>query len=67
MSNALSKKHREEIIKVLQARFEKNTSRHTGIEWVKVQAKLENHAEKLHRPSQPVSGSRIADLPPRFS
>jgi hypothetical protein len=40
-------KHREELLKVLKARFEKNMSRHKGIEWADVQAKLEANAEKL--------------------
>jgi Protein of unknown function (DUF4256) len=40
-------KQREELLKVLKARFEKNMSRHKGIEWADVQAKLEANAEKL--------------------
>ena len=36
-----------ELIKVLKARFEKNRNRHTGLEWVEIQAKLEAHPEKL--------------------
>lgn len=32
---------------MLKTRFEKNTKRHGGIEWVKVQAKLAAHPEKL--------------------
>ena len=43
----LSPKDREELLKVLKARFEKNMSRHKGLEWAKVQAKLEATAEKL--------------------
>jgi hypothetical protein len=31
----------------LKARFEKNMKRHKGLEWAKVQAKLEANAEKL--------------------
>jgi hypothetical protein len=31
----------------LKARFEKNMNRHKGLEWAKVQAKLEANAEKL--------------------
>jgi hypothetical protein len=31
----------------LKARFEKNMNRHEGLEWAKVQAKLEANAEKL--------------------
>lgn len=43
----LSNKQREEILKALQARFEKNLSRHKGLEWSEVQAKLEANAERL--------------------
>ena len=38
---------REELLKVLKARFEKNMSRHEGLEWAKVQARLEANAQKL--------------------
>src|SRR6516162_897205 len=37
----------EELLKVLKARFEKNMNRHKGLEWAKVQARLEAHSEKL--------------------
>ena len=43
----LSKKQRDEILKALKARFYKNTNRHKGLEWDKVEAKLEVNAEKL--------------------
>jgi hypothetical protein len=43
----LSSKQREELLTALKARFEKNMERHKGLEWAKVQAKLEAHAEKL--------------------
>jgi hypothetical protein len=43
----LSPKQREELLRVLNARFEKNMNRHKGLEWAKVQAKLETHTEKL--------------------
>jgi hypothetical protein len=43
----LSSKEREELLKVLKARFEKNMKRHKGIEWSKVEAKLEGNAQKL--------------------
>ncbi|MBL2388241.1 DUF4256 domain-containing protein, partial [Klebsiella pneumoniae] len=36
--NELSVEQREELIKVLQARFEKNMNRHEGLEWAKVEA-----------------------------
>ena len=41
------KKHCEEILTALKVRFEKNMNRHQGLEWAKVQAKLEAKAEKL--------------------
>jgi len=43
----LSPKQREELLKALKARFEKNMNRHGGLEWAKVQAKLEASPEKL--------------------
>ena len=43
----LSAKQREELLKALKARFEKNTNRHPGVEWAKVKAKLEANPEKL--------------------
>jgi hypothetical protein len=38
---------REELLRALKARFEKNMNRHKGLEWAKIQAKLEANAEKL--------------------
>src|SRR5256712_4240794 len=43
----LSPEQREELLRALKARFEKNMDRHKGLEWAKVQAKLEANAEKL--------------------
>lgn len=43
----LSPEQHEEILGILKARFEKNMNRHEGIEWAKVQAKLETHTGKL--------------------
>src|SRR5438874_10929258 len=43
----LSPGEREELLRALKARFEKNMNRHKGLEWPKVQAKLEAHTEKL--------------------
>jgi hypothetical protein len=43
----LSSEHREELLRVLKARFEKNMNRHKGLEWPKVQAKLEANSEQL--------------------
>ena len=40
-------KQREELLRALKTRFEKNMNRHKGLEWAKVQAKLEANTEKL--------------------
>ena len=40
-------KEHEELLKTLKARFEKNMNRHKGLEWSKVQAKLEANPKKL--------------------
>ena len=42
---ALPAGRREELLRALKGRFEKNMNRHKGLEWAKVQAKLE--AKKL--------------------
>lgn len=43
----LSAEQREELLSILKIRFEKNMKRHHGLEWAKVQAKLEASTEKL--------------------
>lgn len=43
----LSLEQRDDLLKVLKARFEKNMNRHEGLEWDKIQAKLEVITEKL--------------------
>lgn len=43
----LSTDERQELLAALKARFEKNIARHKGIEWAKVEAKLEANADKL--------------------
>jgi hypothetical protein len=43
----LSLEQREELFRALKARFEKNMNRHKGLEWAKVQAKLEANTERL--------------------
>jgi hypothetical protein len=43
----LSPKQRDELLSALKARFEKNMNHHKGLEWAKVQAKLEANTEKL--------------------
>ena len=37
----------EELLSILKARFDKNMERHKGLEWAKIQAKLEGNAGKL--------------------
>jgi hypothetical protein len=43
----LSPEQAESLLKVLKARFEKNMNRHKGLEWPKVQARLQANTEKL--------------------
>jgi hypothetical protein len=43
----LSSEQREELLRVLKARFEKNMNRHLGLEWAKVMIRLETNTEKL--------------------
>ena len=47
MKKKLPAEQRDELLNVLKARFEKNMNRHKGLEWPKVQAKLEADGEKL--------------------
>jgi hypothetical protein len=43
----LSSEQREQLLRTLRARFEKNINRHEGLAWAQVQTKLESSAEKL--------------------
>lgn len=43
----LSAVHQKDLLAVLKSRFEKNSNRHKGLDWSKVEAKLEANAEKL--------------------
>ncbi|MBX9695287.1 MAG: DUF4256 domain-containing protein, partial [Cyanobacteria bacterium] len=43
----LSAEQREELLQCLKTRFGENTARHKGLDWTKVQAKLEANPEKL--------------------
>jgi hypothetical protein len=43
----LSTEQRERLLKTLKTRFEQNMSRHTSLDWAKVQARLETNPEKL--------------------
>ncbi|OXA70376.1 hypothetical protein B0A67_16065 [Flavobacterium aquidurense] len=45
--NKLSPEQQEELLNVLETRFEKNMHRHKGIEWNKVVAKLQGNPDKL--------------------
>ncbi len=47
MKKQLSTTQREELLNVLQRRFEKNMNRHKGLAWEKIQAKLEGKNAKL--------------------
>src|SRR5919198_4769040 len=47
LNKELSSDERKELLRALKARFENNMSRHTGLEWAEVQAKLETNIEKL--------------------
>jgi hypothetical protein len=43
----VSPKQRDELLKALKTRFQENIHRHKGLEWAKVQAKLQANTEKL--------------------
>lgn len=43
----LSPTQAKELLQILKNRFEKNKARHKGIDWDKVQARLEAHSAKL--------------------
>src|SRR5881398_1554802 len=43
----VSLKQRDELLKALKTRFEKNIHRHKGLEWSRVQAKVQADTEKL--------------------
>jgi hypothetical protein len=43
----LSREQRDELLKKLKVRFEKNMNRHKGLEWAQAQAKLDANVEKL--------------------
>jgi len=47
MKQNLPPEHRDELLKELKTRFEKNMGRHKGLEWAKVQAKLDADPKKL--------------------
>ena len=43
----LTPKLRDELLKTLKARFEKNMNRHKGLKWAAVESRLESHPGKL--------------------
>ncbi|MES2748445.1 MAG: DUF4256 domain-containing protein [Bacteroidota bacterium] len=43
----LSPEQQAALLKILKDRFDKNSNRHQGIEWTKVQAKLETNSQKM--------------------
>jgi hypothetical protein len=43
----LTREQREQLLRALKTRFEKNMGRHPGLEWAEVQARLNANAEKL--------------------
>ena len=45
--NELSTNQLQELLKLLKARFDKNMNRHKGLEWTKVQARLDGNTGKL--------------------
>ncbi|MEK3988633.1 MULTISPECIES: DUF4256 domain-containing protein [Robertmurraya] len=47
MTKELSLEQQEDLLKGLKTRFEKNLNRHEGLEWAKIQEKLEARTEKL--------------------
>ena len=46
-NRTLPNKQGEELLSTLKSRFEKNMNRHKGLDWNKVQARLEANPEKL--------------------
>ncbi len=47
MKKQLTVKEQEELLNILKTRFEKNMNRHKGLEWSKVQSRLQANAGKL--------------------
>jgi hypothetical protein len=49
----------QELLRTLKARFEKNRNRHKGLEWTKVQSRLEANTAKLQSLSDKKTGEYI--------
>jgi len=47
MKKELKPKQQQDLLKILKGRFEKHMSRHKGMDWAKVHARLESDAKKL--------------------
>lgn len=47
MNKELTSEQRDEMLKILKKRFEKNMTRHQGLEWANVEARLEAHPNRL--------------------
>ena len=47
MKKELSPKQRDELLAALKARFDANKTRHQGLVWAKVQARLEAKPDQL--------------------
>lgn len=47
MEKEISSKQKEELFSTLKTRFDENINRHQGLEWDKIQAKLEVHPAKI--------------------
>ena len=47
VKKALSPQQREELLRALKARFEKNMTRHKAFEWARVETRLEANTKKL--------------------
>lgn len=43
----MNKNEREELLTILEDRFDKNMNRHEGLTWAEIRAKLEANSEKL--------------------
>ena len=47
INKELTNKQLKELLAILENRFEKNMNRHKGLDWSKIQERLENNSEKL--------------------
>ena len=47
LDKELSSEQHEELLRTLKTRFETNMNRHEGLEWIKIQTKLESNTDKL--------------------